>query len=79
MLLMNYYVTQDPEAVKKWERVAEEMRDKLKRASQHSLAEGKMTEADKHKYFMSGIQVTTRTKGCDLKLFDIVCMVDIIT
>ncbi|XP_056004736.1 NACHT and WD repeat domain-containing protein 2-like [Ostrea edulis] len=47
------YKLKDPEAVKKWERVAEEMRDKLKRASQHSLAEGKMTEADKHKYFMS--------------------------
>ena len=45
---------QDPDAVKKWEMVAEEMRDKLKKASQRCFDEGKMSEEEKHKYFMSG-------------------------
>ena len=34
--------------------VAEEMRDKLKKASQRCFDEGKMSDEEKHKYFMSG-------------------------
>lgn len=45
---------QDADAIKKWERIAEEMRSKLKLASQKCFDEGKMTEEEKHKYFMSG-------------------------
>ncbi|XP_061189796.1 NACHT and WD repeat domain-containing protein 2-like [Saccostrea echinata] len=51
-IIPNYKI-KDPEAMRNWERVAEEMRDKLQKASQHCFEEGKMTEEEKHKYFMS--------------------------